>query len=225
MTEVKSDKTSVIANILFDEGAQRSFISQQLVDVLQLSPSQQEDITLASFDADTMTPQSLSVASIKVVAKTEELIPLSVLIVPKIAAPLQTVSHLQLHRLPYLQGLTLVHPITGDRPFEVSLLIGADHYWKIVGDHVVRGDGPTAVQSKLEYLLSGPLNLPNHTQEITSTFHISVSPTNIEQTIEKFWTIESTGTLSTFPQSHDQFTNDYLASVVQEDSGSYVVKF
>ena len=225
VTEVKSDKTSVIANILFDEGAQRSFISQQLADVLQLSPSRQEDITLAPFGADTMTPQSLSVASIEVVAKTGELIPLSVLIVPKIAAPLQTVSHLQLHRLPYLKGLTLAHPITGDRPFEVSLLIGVDHYWKIVGDHVVRGDGPTAVQSKLGYLLSGPLNLPNHTQEITSTFHISVNPTNIEQTIEKFWTIESTGTLSKSPQSHDQFTNDYLASIVQEDSGSYVVKF
>ena len=119
----------------------------------------------------------------------------------------------------------LAHPITGDRPFEVSLLIGVDHYWKIVGDHVIRGDGPTAVKSKLGYPLSGPLNLPNHTQEITSTFHISVSPTNIEETIEKFWTIESTGTLSTSPQSHDQFTNDYLASIVQEDSGSYVVKF
>ena len=56
MTEVKSDKTSVIANILFDEGTQRSFISQQLADVLQLSPSRQEDITLAPFGADTMTP-------------------------------------------------------------------------------------------------------------------------------------------------------------------------
>ena len=91
VTKVKSDKTSVIANILYDEGAQRSFISQQLADVLQLSPSRQEDTTLAPFGADTMTPKSLSVASIKVVAKTGELIPLSVLIVPKIAAPLQTV--------------------------------------------------------------------------------------------------------------------------------------
>ena len=225
VTEVKSDKTSAIANVLFDEGAQRSFISQQLADVLQLTPSRQENITLAPFGADTMTPQSLSVTSIKVVAKTGELIPLSVLIVPKIAAPLQTVSHLQLHRLPYLQGLTLAHPITGDRLFEISLLIGVDHYWKLVGDHVIRGDGPTAVQSKLGYLLSGPLHLSNHTQEITSTFHISVSPPNIEQTVEKFWTIESTGTLPTSPQSHDQFTNDYLMSIVQEDSGSYVVKF
>ena len=86
----------------------------------------------------------------------------------KIAAPLQTVSHLQLHRLPYLQGLTLANPTTGDKPFEISLLIGVDHYWKLIGDHIIKGDGPTAVQSKLGYLLSGPLHLSNHNQKITS---------------------------------------------------------
>ena len=227
VTKVKSDKTSAVTNVLFDEGAQRSFTSQQLADALQLTPLRQETITLAPFGADSMTPRSLSVASIKVVTETGELIPISVLIVPKIAAPLQTVSHFQLYRLPYLQGLALAHPITGDRPVEISLLIGVDHYWKLVGDHVIRGDGPTAVQSKLGYLLSGPLYHSNHTQEITNTFHVSVSPPNIEQVVEKFWTIESTGTLPTSPQpqSRDHFTDDYLASIVQEDSGSYVVKF
>ena len=38
VTEVKSDKTSAVANVLFDEGAQRSFISQQLADALHLTP-------------------------------------------------------------------------------------------------------------------------------------------------------------------------------------------
>ena len=117
MTEVKSDKTSAMANVLFDEGAQRSFISQQLADKLHLTPSRQESITLAPFGATTMTPQSLGIASIMVVAKIGELIPISVLIVPKIAAPLQTVSHPQLHRLPYLQGLALAHPIIASEPF------------------------------------------------------------------------------------------------------------
>ena len=127
VTEVMSDKTSAIANSLFDEGAQHSFISQQLADALQLNPSQQESITLAPFGADSMTSQSLSVASITVVAKTGELIPLSVLIVPRIATPFQTASHAELNRLPYLHNLTLVHPIPGDKPFEISVLIGVDH--------------------------------------------------------------------------------------------------
>ena len=41
--------------------------------------------------------------------------------------------------------------------FFITLLIGADHYWEIVEDHVIRSNGPTAVGSKLGYLLSGPL--------------------------------------------------------------------
>jgi len=58
--------------------------------------------------------------------------------------------------LPHLQKLSLAHPLT-EKEFDISLLVGADHYWDIVGDNVVRGNGPTAVESKLGYLLSGPV--------------------------------------------------------------------
>jgi len=37
------------------------------------------------------------------------------------------------------------------------MLIGADDYWDIVGDDIIRGNGPTAVASRLGYFLSGPL--------------------------------------------------------------------
>ena len=53
-----------------------SIISQQLANVLQLTSLRQENITLAPFGADNMSPQSLSVVSITVVAETGELIPL-----------------------------------------------------------------------------------------------------------------------------------------------------
>ena len=44
-----------------------------------------------------------------------------------------------------------------------------DHYWSFVQDHIIRGDGPTAQQSRLGYLLSGPMPNPT-TQLLTSTF-------------------------------------------------------
>ena len=55
-----------------------ALISQRLADVLQLTPLWQETFTLAPFDADSMTPQSLSVALIKVASETGELFLLSV---------------------------------------------------------------------------------------------------------------------------------------------------
>ena len=30
-----------------------------------------------------------------------------------------------------------------------SILIGADYFWQFVGDHIVRGDGLAAMQSKI----------------------------------------------------------------------------
>ena len=54
----------------------------------------------------------------------------------------------------------------------ISMLIGADTYWSIVQETVIRGPGPTAVESKLGYLLSGPLY--NYTTSMTSSaFHLS----------------------------------------------------
>lgn len=39
---------------------------------------------------------------------------------------------------------------------DISLLIGVNHYWVIVGNGIIRGPGPVAVSSKIGYLLSGP---------------------------------------------------------------------
>lgn len=222
---VSTNKSSATANILFDEGAQRSFISQTLADALQLNPSRQENVCLSSFGAETKSSRSLGVAKIKLVTNTGETIPLSVLIVPKIAAPLQTIKSSQLHELPHLRYLTLAHPITGDLQFDVSLLIGVDYYWQIVEDDVIRGKGPTAVQSKLGYLLSGPLSIPRSCDEDTNVLHITVNSHIDDHSIEKFWEIESTGTLPTVTKDSDHFMDTYMNSITRLNDGSYMVKF
>ena len=51
----------------------------------------------------------------------------------------------------------LAHPVTSDENFEILILIGEDQYWDKVKDMVIRGQGPTAVDSKLGYLISRPL--------------------------------------------------------------------
>ena len=79
-------------------------------------------------------------------------------------------------------------------------------------DHVVRGDGPTAVQSNLGYLLSGPLAVSDHCNEITS-MHIAIQGDHVneDQTPENFWTIESSGTFPAEKDS-DHFMDTYLHS-------------
>jgi hypothetical protein len=78
------------------------------------------------------------------------------LIIPEISTPLKS-HHKHVGHLTYLKGLKLAHPVSGDEDFDIEILIGADHYWDVVQDEVIRDDGPTVIQSKIGYLLSGPL--------------------------------------------------------------------
>ena len=60
------------------------------------------------------------------------------------------------------------------RNFKISLLVGADFYCDLVEDHIIRGDGPTAMSSKLGYLLSGPAPLAQPVSTaIVNTLHVN----------------------------------------------------
>ena len=82
----------------------------------------------------------------EVETESGELIPISVLIVPSIAAPIQNLVSTSVYTMPHLRDLKFAHPITSDKNFTISLLIGTDHYWSFVEDHIIRGKGPTATQ-------------------------------------------------------------------------------
>ena len=108
-------KTS--ANILFDEGAQRSFITAQLAAELQIGPTISEQAALSSFGARSQSYQKLGVATIQVQTNVGDIIPLTVLIVPSIAIPIQNSFRVALDSVPHLRGLDLAHPITSDQNF------------------------------------------------------------------------------------------------------------
>ena len=69
---------------------------------------------------------------------------LSVLIVPSIAVPIQNSVCTSVNSMPHLRELKLAHPVTTNKNFKISLLIGTDYYWTFVQDNIVRGEGPTA---------------------------------------------------------------------------------
>ena len=156
-------------------------------------------------------------------------IPISVLIIPKLAAPIRNSVRAHLRSIPYLQKLPLAHPVTGDENFEISVRIGADYYWKFVQDHIVRGDGPTAVKSQLSYLLSGPLALPQPVE--TATMHIAIISCTTEkelsnQNSSSFWRSKSTATTMTGNVSNDMFFQHYMRKhIIVQPDGTYILRF
>ena len=216
-------KTS--ANILFNEGAQWSFITAQLAAELQISPTTSEQVALSSFGARSQSYQKLGVATIQVQTNVGEIIPITVLIVPSIAIPIQNSFRVALDNVPHLRGLDLAHPITSDQNFQISLLIGTDHYWSFVQDYIVRGEGPTAQKSKLGYLLSGPL--PSSSNQVSSVMlqiNSTISqPQDLD--LQYFWSVETIATNG--DDQHDtEFLQSYQSTHISRDSsGTYIAKF
>jgi len=109
--------TTVEGLILFDEGAQRSFITQELAETLQLQPTRHEVIAVFTFGAQVSTPKKFAVATICIHTVNGGQIPVSILFVPKLAAPVCNSICAHLNHLPYLSGLTVAHPVTSDENF------------------------------------------------------------------------------------------------------------
>ena len=208
---------------MFDEGAQRSFITQQLADELHLQPTSHEAISVSSFGAQVSPSRTFAVATMFVHDLNGTRIQISVLIVPKLAAPIRNSVRAHLHAIPHLQKLPLAHPVTGDENFNISVFIGADYYWDFVQDHVVRGPGPTAVQSKLGYLLSGPLQLPQ--QAMTTNLHVAIFHCVSQSSGEDvhLWNLESIS--NTDKQLNVAFLQQYMKNHInRRPDGTYSLR-
>ena len=133
-----TNHTGIEPNILLDEGSQRSFLTEGLARSLGVQPHCTEDISLALFGSLTTLVKGMDVATIYLETITGDKLPLSVVIVPTIAAAVQHVTHHIATELPYLKEFQLATPITAGEQFETMLLIGADHYWQVVEDYSQR---------------------------------------------------------------------------------------
>ena len=112
---------------------------------------------------------------------------MEVFIVPTIAAPLQNNINFDASKLHYLQGLKLAHTVCSGDKFEIAMLIGTDYYWDIVQNKIIRGNGPTAVQSRLGYLLSGSMS--NSTGYTTSASMLNILIQHKNDSRNTIWSV------------------------------------
>ena len=220
---VRANNYSAQANILLDEGAQRSFITQTLANSLHLNTQRTERIAIAAFGTSEASNQTLPIATIQLQTTEGTEIPISVLVTPRIAQPLRNLPFSYVKQLSYLKGLQLNHAVSDSGDINISMLIGADAYWSIVKEAVIRGPGPTAVESKLGFLLSGPLY--NYTPALTSgMFHLS--------SVSLYDSTDFTNSGNVWETDSEQishlstFLQEYLRdSVTRQSDGTYLVNF
>ena len=103
--------------------------------------------------------------------------------------------------------------------FQIDLLIGADYCWMIVEDDIVRGPGPTAVASKLGYLLSGPTNLKNKSVMTTLIYKAIVTDADLEHKLCNYWDLETMG-ITDNPNSTLKYEH-YRDNELRLENGKY----
>ena len=97
--------------------------------------------------------------------------------------------------------LRLADYSTGEQNLDVDILIGSGYCWNLVTGHTIRGSqGPTAVHTKLGWVLSGPVgsedaeDLQRNNLVTTHVLKCATEPVSyegLEGELKKFWDLES----------------------------------
>ena len=84
----------------------------------------------------------------------------------------------------------------------MDILIGSDYYWELVTGSVCRSvDRPTAVHTKLGWVLSGPALASSHSQCLANLVSMHVLRVDVreqenmslDEQLRSFWELESLG--------------------------------
>ena len=102
--------------------------------------------------------------------------------------------------------------------------MGTDYFWNFIQDHVVQWPGPTAVQSKLGYVLSGPLQLAQ--EAMTTSLNITLFHCASQSPGKNLCLWNSEPNYATDKQLIDRFPQWYMQTHIRVlPDGTYSLHF
>ncbi|XP_065902449.1 uncharacterized protein [Dysidea avara] len=179
--------------LILDSGSQRSYLTERAKNSLGLDRVKKQKLSIATFGASQSSTTCSDVVRVGISTKDGEGEILDVLVVPHIcqplsAQPIDLCSKIYTHLAP----LNLADTHHNDTPLEIDMLVGSDFYWQLTTGDVIRGQmGPVAINTKLGWVLSGPINtdtVDSSTSTVMTvhTFHIDVEAERLDDTLRSF---------------------------------------
>ena len=214
-TAVNPSDTSARGTIRFilDGGSQRSYITSEAKEKLCLPTEWREKIVIKTFGSNEKSVKECEVVKVGLETKGEGTLQLNALVVPFICDSLTsqpTCESSETYR--HLDGLELADPVPTGVTLQVDMLVGSDHYWRIVTGRTRRGtSGPVAIETKMGWVLSGPVAQNPRTMALTvaATHALRVETVALEQSLDnqlrQFWELESLGVAREERSVYEQF--------------------
>ena len=222
---------SCCARIILDTGSQRSYVTNRLKESLLLESEQVEEMLIKTFGTEKHTKHSCPVVTLSMDTKDGRQLQLQFLTVPLICESLSGQPVVcAAERYPHLSKLELADAFEDGDNLDVDVLIGSDHYWKVVSGRVIQAaHGPTALKTKFGWVLSGPahgLSNGSHGANllITHTLRIDAalehqSDSDLDASLKRLWDLEIMGIKEDESSIYEKFTTS-----VQHHEGRYEVK-
>jgi hypothetical protein len=196
-------KKSIPVRVLFDTGSQRTYITNSVQKRLNLKPTSKETLNLNTFGDNTFKRKNCDVYKLTLESRTtRDSVEITAINFPTICSPVRSRVNTS---YAHLAGLDLADYNDDNKDDTIDILVGADHYWDFVTGDVVRGDdGPTALSSKLGWLLSGRVNQnPCDDRSTNACLILAGDPCQISaipnpkdelvDSLKRFWEVESIG--------------------------------
>ena len=194
------ESKGIPVRILLDSGSQRSYVTEAVKNKLKLEPMKKETLHLNTFGGENVSKTVCSVVKLHLKGKEGENIEINASTFPVICSPLP--SKIDLSDYPHLEGLELSDPLDTESEVKpIDILIGADVYWDIINDEVIRdGHGPIAVKSKFGWIVSGPVKVEKVNNPQVAA-NLVIQPTTFYQPsndpliteLKRFWDTETLG--------------------------------
>ena len=204
--------STVNTRIIFDSGSQRSYIVSRIRDLLALPTEMTERVLIKTFGSKVEKVQVCDVVNLAIKTKNGMSLVVSLLTVPMVCEPLSGQPlNLASEHFPYLAGLDLADSSSLEDNLDIGILIGADQYWKLVTGKIRQeGTGPTAVETKLGWVLYGPVPGVSHggtSVNFVSTHVLKVecSDCDLDTTLKAFWDLDTLGIKDNVSSVYEDF--------------------
>ena len=181
-----------------------------------LDPICTETMQIKTFGSENCSSQVCDVVELDILLQIGGSMKMSFLSVPLICEPFsgQSISY-AIDTYKELASLKFSDYSQGGNNLEVDILVGLDQYWKLVTGKVVRClNGPTAVHTRLGWVLSGPvLGSPPDVSSVNliTTHSLRVdayqqqTESELDSQLKMFWDLESLGVRHDEPSVYDEF--------------------
>ena len=190
--------------------------------MLKLESDRAEEVNIQTFGSDKARTQTVEVVKAAISLKEGGTTNVLFSTVPLICEPLscQPIAYTKQKYL-HLAELELADSSRVGEELQIDALIGSDHYWQLATGKVIQGQsGPTAIHTRLGWVLSGPVwsaaELNSLNSQVSHTLHIQATNAtpSFDNLVKQFWDLESLGITQNEPSVHDvfkkstQFTNN-----------------